>query len=543
MRAVPPLKRYNVKKTAIKQAANIGISRLLYLTYFDLNVLTVDTVCSSFTCELSFELVWNDPATEDVSDQDSAWQQIWRPELIFKNALEDPMVLCYAVDKLEPAERQVRPVSVKDCNVQLVYVVRAVFREHFELEYFPFDRQFVSVLVAYNAFHDGEQYNITFLDATDGRNSNDVPWRRPGPDVGETASILFQNQIELMRSWTLEVLDMARKQLQRASNKEPLAMLREGQHAKLQAFLVQSGIDLPTAEFMTLAELQNIELVRTIQTTQASSNTSISSSSSYGSTVEDEDTDGDAEDTERRSAEFKFSVTIDGSEHHEHELFVVDERSALLTKRPTYQPHIARLINTLALSMVADINYSANSGITRDVDIHDIEWDSVNPGGLYIRQAESLLSTPVFVMTGKAERKPAFYMWSIVFITILIVSTSVISFRFPAADPSPRNDVNLTLLLTCVAFKMVVAEFLPKTSYLTMLDKFVLVSLLVLFIATIGAASAGLWPQHSDMVDLGCMSIILLYSFTAFVWFGLGLFYPRCLRESWASVVRAQFAQ
>ena len=47
-----------------------------------------------------------------------------------------------------------------------------------------------------------------------------------------------------------------------------------------------------------------------------------------------------------------------------------------------------------------------------------------------------------------------------------------------------RCSVTLTLLLTTVAFKLVLAEGMPKVSYLTYLDQYVFVSFFLLFMIT-----------------------------------------------------------
>lgn len=50
------------------------------------------------------------------------------------------------------------------------------------------------------------------------------------------------------------------------------------------------------------------------------------------------------------------------------------------------------------------------------------------------------------------------------------------SWAIPAEELADRLSVTLTLVLTSVAFKYMVAQELPKISYLTLLDKYILMS-------------------------------------------------------------------
>lgn len=73
------------------------------------------------------------------------------------------------------------------------------------------------------------------------------------------------------------------------------------------------------------------------------------------------------------------------------------------------------------------------------------------------------------------------------------------SFIVPPNEFADRCAVTLTLLLTSVAFKLVIAEKLPSISYLTLADKYVLGSVgLVIFIVIADMISALLCWNQSD---------------------------------------------
>lgn len=85
---------------------------------------------------------------------------------------------------------------------------------------------------------------------------------------------------------------------------------------------------------------------------------------------------------------------------------------------------------------------------------------------------------PHFYWSFELRRKPAFFHWN-VSIPIFVLTT--LSFAaFALEDLSDRVAVNLTLLLTSVAYKLVVAASLPQLSYLTVLDKYTLFSSLII---------------------------------------------------------------
>jgi len=80
----------------------------------------------------------------------------------------------------------------------------------------------------------------------------------------------------------------------------------------------------------------------------------------------------------------------------------------------------------------------------------------------------------------RIERNPWYYLANVVVPLFLIVMLSMCAFALPVSDLSDRMSVVLTLVLTSVAFKYVVAGYLPKMSYMTFLDKYVLISFVML---------------------------------------------------------------
>lgn len=83
------------------------------------------------------------------------------------------------------------------------------------------------------------------------------------------------------------------------------------------------------------------------------------------------------------------------------------------------------------------------------------------------------------------QRRAAYYLWNIAVPNFLLSALVFTSFAIAKEDLADRLSVTLTLVLTSVAFKYMVAQELPKISYLTLLDKYILLSFA--FLALVGA--------------------------------------------------------
>lgn len=97
------------------------------------------------------------------------------------------------------------------------------------------------------------------------------------------------------------------------------------------------------------------------------------------------------------------------------------------------------------------------------------------------------------------KRQPGFFIINVVGLMLMISFTGFVIFMLPISDLNDRINILLTLLLTAVAFKFVIADSIPKVGYATILDKFVIVNMLFLFfqifMVTIGHAA---WPDDDD---------------------------------------------
>ena len=89
------------------------------------------------------------------------------------------------------------------------------------------------------------------------------------------------------------------------------------------------------------------------------------------------------------------------------------------------------------------------------------------------------------------HRRPGYYIVNVVMPTGLIVLLTGTQFQIAAEDVADRLSVSVTLLLTAVAFKLVTSTMTPAVAYLTLLDRYVGVSSIIIFLAVGAAAVAG----------------------------------------------------
>ncbi|XP_078583750.1 gamma-aminobutyric acid receptor subunit beta-3-like [Branchiostoma floridae x Branchiostoma japonicum] len=89
-------------------------------------------------------------------------------------------------------------------------------------------------------------------------------------------------------------------------------------------------------------------------------------------------------------------------------------------------------------------------------------------------QSKTFGEYPLYNITAHVQRKTTFYLWNTVLILFFIMGLSFTVFSIPPEEHKDRLGITFTLLLTTVAFKLVVSQYLPTVNYLTLLDKYVL---------------------------------------------------------------------
>ncbi|XP_078691440.1 cys-loop ligand-gated ion channel-like isoform X1 [Branchiostoma floridae x Branchiostoma belcheri] len=138
-------------------------------------------------------------------------------------------------------------------------------------------------------------------------------------------------------------------------------------------------------------------------------------------------------------------------------------------------------------------------------------------------QSTSHYRYPLYNITAHVQRKMGFYVWNIAFIMFLIMALSFTAFSVPPNEPADRLGVTLTLLLTSVAFKFVVTQSLPTISYLTLLDKYVLLCMIFQCLMAVQNALASI-VSNAWLFDLVSMAVLAGIVFFTHLVFGVLMF-------------------
>eukprot|EP00505_MAST-04D_sp_SCG-Rhode-Island_P003884 Stramenopile-MAST_4_protein_3884 len=109
------------------------------------------------------------------------------------------------------------------------------------------------------------------------------------------------------------------------------------------------------------------------------------------------------------------------------------------------------------------------------------EWEFLSP----LTQSSILTSPtglrfPQFVLNLPVQRHYEFYIWNVIVIECFLVMLTLSSFALEPSALADRMSITLTLLLTQVAFKFAIDERIPKIPYLTVLDKYMLLGILLM---------------------------------------------------------------
>jgi hypothetical protein len=83
------------------------------------------------------------------------------------------------------------------------------------------------------------------------------------------------------------------------------------------------------------------------------------------------------------------------------------------------------------------------------------------------------------------ERHLGYWLWNVALPLYILSSCSFLSFAINRADFAGRVGVCMTVMLTVIAFKYSTADKLPRISYLTWVDKYLLSTLVLQFVILI----------------------------------------------------------
>ena len=106
-----------------------------------------------------------------------------------------------------------------------------------------------------------------------------------------------------------------------------------------------------------------------------------------------------------------------------------------------------------------------------------IGWEPSSPWILYPGEGNT---QGEFAISLRITRDAGYYLHSLVFPLYSIIMLGMAVFEIPVDDIPDRISTTVSILLTAVAFKFVMADDVPRTTYFTLLEKYIIFSYVLL---------------------------------------------------------------
>lgn len=118
-------------------------------------------------------------------------------------------------------------------------------------------------------------------------------------------------------------------------------------------------------------------------------------------------------------------------------------------------------------------------------------------------------------------RRSDFYVKNVIIPIAMFVLINFAVFLLPVDALSDRYSILLTILLTLVAFRLSVTNWMPILSYETALDKYNTGSIFIIFLSAIISVVCYLLPEHSgNVVNVVLGSVLFgVYGVFNLAWF------------------------
>lgn len=178
------------------------------------------------------------------------------------------------------------------------------------------------------------------------------------------------------------------------------------------------------------------------------------------------------------------------------------------------------IVNVAIAGIPVNLMPSEATSVSDDLTIPDwtvTDWD-VSTTNFDLEGEPDGIEGLVFSL--HVERDKAFFKYKVIFPLVLIVMMSWLVFWIDPTLAASQISVSVTAMLTMIAYRFALAGMIPRLSFLTSLDYFVLVSTVVVFLSMIEVIytahlSASGNPEMARKVDRHARWIAPLIYFTA----------------------------
>jgi hypothetical protein len=131
------------------------------------------------------------------------------------------------------------------------------------------------------------------------------------------------------------------------------------------------------------------------------------------------------------------------------------------------------------------------SGIADVLSLSDWEIFSHRVDFTPYRPYRGIEPGPSMAFQFEARRLVGYYIMKVLVPLLFIVGMSYLVFWIPIDQSSTRISVSITAMLTLIAYRFMIGGLLPKVSYMTRLDTFIMLSTTLVFATLILAAVTG----------------------------------------------------
>lgn len=172
-------------------------------------------------------------------------------------------------------------------------------------------------------------------------------------------------------------------------------------------------------------------------------------------------------------------------------------------------------------------------------------WDVYDIRGIYYQQNVSYVGLDGVGVVIFIERDPWFYGFNYSLVIFFIVATNTCVLGIPIEETADRLGLNVTLLLTLVAFKFVLMQGVPVLTYMTYMDKYVLVSFMVIILGIVESAAIGGVDisNHTEDFDFIFHVSYLSFWFSVHVLVLFCLLCPRIVRSDWKQAIKGTYEE
>ena len=172
--------------------------------------------------------------------------------------------------------------------------------------------------------------------------------------------------------------------------------------------------------------------------------------------------------------------------------------------------------NTEEIKLVQDP--ATNSGIAPSFSVADWTVFSREAGPQVFMPGLGEEDRASFVLTFMAKRQSGYFVVKVILPLIFIVAMSWVVFWIDPAQAGSQINLAMTAMLTLIAYRFATGLLLPKFSYLTRLDYFILYSTILVFASLVEVVATSTLAKHNRLklannIDRWCRVVFPLAFF------------------------------